>query len=90
MTPANLDPRDAVGRGGDGGGARSDPQAPLLEDLLGDREYMVDDHYTLVEVCYTPLVEFFGCAGVVAPARVDRGIGRMLARPSALATKPMK
>lgn len=62
----------------------------LLEDLLGDREYMVDDHYTLVEVCYTPLVEFFGCAGVVAPARVDRGIGRMLARPSALATKPMK
>ena len=62
----------------------------VLEDMLGDREYMVDDRYTLVEVCYTPLVEFLARAGVVAPARVDRWIGRMLARPSAMATKPMK
>jgi len=59
----------------------------VLEGQLGDREYMVDDRYTLVEVCYTPLVEYLTQAGITAPPRVDRWIGRMLARPSALATK---
>lgn len=60
----------------------------IVEAQLGEREWMVGEHYTLVEVCYTPLVEFLAQAGVQAPPRVDRWIGRMLARPSALATKP--
>lgn len=60
----------------------------VLAGQLGDREYMVDDRYTLVEVCYTPLVEYLTQAGIAAPANVDRWVGRMLARPSALATKP--
>lgn len=61
----------------------------IVEMQLGDREWLVDDRYTLVEVCYTPLVEFFGLAGITAPPTVHRWIGRMLARPSALATKPL-
>lgn len=60
----------------------------ILEAQLGEREYLVADRYTLVEVCYTPLVEFLAQAGITAPPNVDRWIGRMLARPSALATKP--
>jgi glutathione S-transferase len=60
----------------------------IVEAQLGDREYMVGDRYSLVEVCYTPLVEFLHQAGITPPPRVDRWIGRMLARPSALATKP--
>lgn len=60
----------------------------IVEEQLGEREYMVGDRYTLVEVCYTPIVEFLAQAGVTAPPRVDRWIGKMLARPSALATKP--
>lgn len=60
----------------------------IVEGQLGDREYLVDDRYSLVEVCYTPLVEFLLLAGITPPPRVDRWIGRMLARPSALATKP--
>lgn len=62
----------------------------VLEEQIGEREWMVDDRYTAVEVCYTPMVEFFGQVGITAPPRVDKWIGRMLARPSALATKPTK
>lgn len=68
--------------------ARISRHLEIVEQQLGEREYMVGDRYSLVEVCYTPLVEFLGQAGVTAPPRVDRWIGRMLARPSALATKP--
>lgn len=60
----------------------------VIDAQLGDREWLVDDRYSLVEVCYTPIVEFLGRVGITAPPRVDRWIGRMLARPSALATKP--
>jgi glutathione S-transferase len=60
----------------------------IVEDTLGDREWMVADRYTLVEVAYTPLVQFLPLYRVDVGPRVQGWVDRMLARPSAVATKP--
>lgn len=40
----------------------------ILETQLAGKEWMVGDRYSLVEVCYTPVVEFFGLMEVKPPA----------------------
>lgn len=60
----------------------------VLERQLGDREFMVADQYSLVEVCYTPFVQFLPLMEVAPPARVAGWVERMLARPSARRTEP--
>lgn len=61
----------------------------ILELQLHGKEYLVSDRYTLVEVCYTPFVEFFSLVEVTPPPAVAAWTARMLERPSAQATKPM-
>jgi glutathione S-transferase len=61
----------------------------ILESQLGGKEYLVGDRYTLIEVCYTPFVEFFSLLEVTPPPAVAAWTARMLQRPSAQATKPM-
>ncbi len=61
----------------------------ILESQLQGKEYLVGDRYTLVEVCYTPFVEFFSLVEVTPPPAVAAWTARMLQRPSAQATKPM-
>ncbi len=61
----------------------------ILEPQLRGKEYLVADRYTLVEVCYTPFVEFFPLMEITPPPAVAAWTARMLARPSAQATKPM-
>jgi glutathione S-transferase len=61
----------------------------ILESQLQGKEYLVGDRYTLVEVCYTPFVEFFSLVEVTPPPAVATWTARMLQRPSAQATKPM-
>ena len=61
----------------------------ILEPQLAGKEYLVGDRYTLVEVCYTPFVEFFPLVEVTPPPAVAAWTARMLERPSAQATKPM-
>ena len=60
----------------------------VLESELGDKQYMVGDRYSLVEVCYTPFVEFLPLMEVTPPPKVAAWVARMLERPSAKETKP--
>jgi glutathione S-transferase len=70
--------------------ARSDIEKHLaiVEAQLGDREWMVGDRYSLVEVCYTPFVQFLPLMEITPPASVGKWVERMLARPSAQQTVP--
>jgi len=60
----------------------------VLESELGGKQYMVGDRYSLVEVCYTPFVEFLPLMEVTPPPKVAAWVARMLERPSAKETKP--
>jgi len=60
----------------------------IVERQLAGREWMVGDRYSLVEVCYTPFVEFFPLMEVTPPRAVAAWARRMLDRPSARETKP--
>lgn len=59
----------------------------IVEQQLEGKEWMVGD-YSLVEVCYTPLLEFLPLFEIDVGPRVLAWTERMLARPSAVATKP--
>jgi glutathione S-transferase len=65
-----------------------DKHLEILETQLKGRQYLVGDRYSLVEVCYTPFVEFFGLMEITAPPAVAAWTARMLERPSAKETKP--
>lgn len=60
----------------------------ILEGQLGKKEYLVGDRYSLVEVCYTPFVQFFPLMEITPPPAVAAWTERMLARDSAQQTKP--
>jgi len=60
----------------------------ILETQLRGKDYLVGDRYSLVEVCYTPFVEFLPLMEVTPPPAVARWVARMLERPSARETKP--
>jgi len=60
----------------------------ILETQLHGKQYLVGDRYSLVEVCYTPFVEFFPLMEITPPAAVAAWSARMLERPSARETKP--
>jgi len=60
----------------------------IVERQIAGREWMVGDRYSLVEVCYTPFVEFLPLMEVTPPPAVAAWTERMLARPSARETKP--
>jgi glutathione S-transferase len=65
-----------------------DKHLEVLENQLKGKEYLVADRYSLVEVCYTPFVEFFSLVEVTPPPAVAAWTARMLARPSAKETSP--
>jgi len=60
----------------------------ILEAQLRGKQYLVGDRYSLVEVCYTPFVEFFPLMEIAPPPAVAAWSVRMLERPSARETKP--
>jgi len=60
----------------------------VLEKQLQGRQYLVGDRYSLVEVCYTPFVEFLPLMEITSPPAVNAWVQRMLERPSAQQTKP--
>ncbi|HEX7410466.1 MAG TPA: glutathione S-transferase family protein [Candidatus Binatia bacterium] len=65
-----------------------DKHLEVLENQLKGKEYLVADRYSLVEVCYTPFVEFFPLVEVTPPPAVAAWTARMLERPSAKETRP--
>lgn len=60
----------------------------ILEPQIAGKPFLVGDRYTLVEVCYTPFVEFLPLMEVTPPPAVATWVSRMLERPSAQATRP--
>jgi|SRR5579862_8603343 len=60
----------------------------IVDQQLAGHEYLVADRYSLVEVCYTPFVEFLPLMEITPPPNVAAWVQRMLARPSAQQTKP--
>lgn len=62
----------------------------ILDHCLRGKDYVVGNSYSLVEVCYTPFVEFFALMEISPPPHVAAWAARILARPSAQATKPAK
>jgi len=60
----------------------------IVERQIAGREWMVGDAYSLVEVCYTPFVEFLPLMEITPPPTVAGWVARMLERPSAKETKP--
>ncbi|MBU6282430.1 glutathione S-transferase family protein [bacterium] len=60
----------------------------IVEKQISGREWMVGDAYSLVEVCYTPFVQFLPLVEVAPPPGVAAWTERMLSRPSAVATVP--
>jgi glutathione S-transferase len=60
----------------------------IVDAQLKGKDYLVGNHYSLVEVCYTPFVEFLPLMDITPPANVAAWVRRMLERPSAQQTKP--
>jgi glutathione S-transferase len=68
--------------------AESEKHLAIVEKQLGARQFMVADRYSLVEVCYTPFVQFLPLMEITPPPAVAAWVERMLSRESALQTKP--
>ncbi len=62
----------------------------LVEQELGDRQYLVGDAFTLADVAYLPFLHFLAMMDVLAGPRVQAWADRVLARPSARATVPAR
>lgn len=60
----------------------------IVERQMAGRQWMVGERYSLVEVCYTPFVQFFPLMEIAPPPAVAGWVERMLARPSAVDTRP--
>jgi glutathione S-transferase len=60
----------------------------IVERQITGKEWLVGDRYSLVEVCYTPFVQFLPLMEIAPPPGVAAWVERMLARPSAQETKP--
>jgi glutathione S-transferase len=62
----------------------------ILEPQLGDRPWLVGEQFSLVEVCYTPLVQFLPLIDVAIGPNVARWVAAMLDRSAARQTVPAK
>lgn len=60
----------------------------ILDTQLAGKPYLVNEAYSLAEVCYTPFIDFFALMEVQPPANVAAWTKRVLERPSAVQTKP--
>jgi glutathione S-transferase len=62
----------------------------ILEKQLEGKQYLVEDRYSLVEVCYAPFVDFFPLMEITPPPAVAAWAARMSERPSAVRTRPAR
>ena len=60
----------------------------VVERQLGAGKFLVSDRFTLADLCYLPFLEFLPLAEIKPPPAVAAWTERLLARPSALKTKP--
>jgi glutathione S-transferase len=60
----------------------------MLERQLTGRQYLVAEHFSLADLCYIPGLEFLPLMEIAPPPAVAAWRERLLARPSAVETKP--
>jgi len=60
----------------------------IVERTIGEQPYLLGDHYTLADVAYTPFLQFLPLMEIEPGPRVAAWRGRLLERPSAVATAP--
>ena len=62
----------------------------VVEGQLAGKEYLVDGRFTLADLAYLPFLEFLPLMEIAPPPQVAAWRERLLARPSAVATKPAR
>jgi glutathione S-transferase len=62
----------------------------ILDKQLAGKTCLVGDQFSLAEVCYIPFLDFLPLMEITPPPAVARWSERLLARPSAVATRPEK
>jgi glutathione S-transferase len=62
----------------------------ILEKHLANRSYLVAEQFSLADVCYMPFLEFLPLMEITPLAATAAWTRRLLARPSAAATRPEK
>jgi glutathione S-transferase len=62
----------------------------ILSQHLAARTYLVAEQFSLADVCYIPFLEFLPLMEITPPSAVAAWSERLLARPSAVATRPEK
>ena len=62
----------------------------ILDKQLTGKTYLVAEQFSLAEVCYVPFLEFLPLMEIAPPKAVAAWSERLLARPSAIATRPEK
>ncbi|NLY93122.1 MAG: glutathione S-transferase family protein [Myxococcales bacterium] len=60
----------------------------ILDRELEGKTWLVAERFTLAELAYAPFLDFLGLMEIAPPPNVGSWAARMLARPSAQATKP--
>ena len=65
-----------------------DKHVAILGRQLEGRDYLVANRFTLADLAYIPSLEFFPLMEIETPAAVASWAQRLLARPSAVQTKP--
>ena len=62
----------------------------ILSQHLAARTYLAAEQFSLADVCYMPFLEFLPLMEITPPTAVAAWSERLLARPSAIATRPEK
>ena len=62
----------------------------ILDKQLASKSYLVGEQFSLAETCYMPFLDFLPLMEIQPPAAVESWSQRLLARPSAVATRPEK
>ena len=71
-------------------GERIQKHFDILEQQLADGEYLVENRFSLAEVCYAPLLQFVGMLEVQMGPKTAAWADRVLERPSVKETKPAR
>ena len=62
----------------------------ILDKQLAGKTYLVAEQFSLAEVCYAPFLEFLPLMEITPPGAVAAWSERLLARPSAVSTRPQQ
>ena len=60
----------------------------ILDKQLAGKTYLVAEQFSLAEACYAPFLEFLPLMEITPPGAVAAWSERLLARPSAVSTRP--